>query len=151
MQSNLNKTEICNMLPHAGDMCLLDSVDTWNEEYIVCIAKSHRQPSNPLRNANGLPMSALIEYGAQAMAVHGCLLSQQQGSSLKEGYLVALRDVKLVPGMLSEIDNEIKLKAVRIYAEAGNMIYTLQVHAGENELATARATVFGKFEKEAMS
>lgn len=144
----LDQKEICELIPHAGDMCLLDSVVSWDEGSIVCVSSTHTNKNNPLRNEEGLPMVSLIEYGAQAMAVHGCLLTKKKGGIMDEGYLAALRDIQLSQGLLSDVEEEIKVSAQRIYAEAGNMIYTMNISAGNKLLASGRATVVAKFDDE---
>ncbi|HED33709.1 MAG TPA: 3-hydroxylacyl-ACP dehydratase [Gammaproteobacteria bacterium] len=135
-------------------MCLLDSIKSWNKKQILCVVSSHQKENHPLRNSEGLPMTSLIEYGAQAIAVHGCL-SADNSSVMKEGYLVALRDIKLAQGWLSDIQSEIEIFAECIYAESGNMIYSILVHALTNTdmsdehekiiLASGRITVMATF------
>ena len=136
------------MIPHAGSMCLLDSIETWDELSITCLTRSHLLRDNPLRCDEGLPMSAIIEYGAQAMAVHSCLLSRESGMKMTEGYLAALRDVTLSEGWLSDIEQDLIISATRTYVDAGNMIYWLTASTNITELASGRATVVGKFEKD---
>lgn len=141
----LQHNEICQLIPHTGEMCLLDSVKTWDETSIVCIANTHRNQNHPLRNDGGLPMLSLLEYGAQAMAVHGCLMAEKNDFVMEEGYLAALRDVQIAQGWLSDIEAELEVAAERIYAEAGNMIYTMTVHSNNKQLLSGRATVVAKF------
>ncbi|VAW63136.1 3-hydroxydecanoyl-[ACP] dehydratase [hydrothermal vent metagenome] len=150
----LKHNEICELIPHAGEMCLLDSVKNWDEEHIVCTANTHRSMSNPLRNDKGLPMLSLVEYAAQAIAVHGCL-SAANNLFIKKGVLAALRDVQVAPGWLSDIEAEIEISARRVYVEAGSMIYTISASAASNGdtldkqvkkmLASGRATVMAEF------
>ena len=66
----LNKTEIAALIPHSGAMCLLDEVASWDATHIRCVARTHRDPQNPLRNGVRVPVLCGIEYAAQAMAVH---------------------------------------------------------------------------------
>ena len=146
---SIDKDAICNMLPHGETMCLLDKVESWDDKRIICLTRSHRLATNPLRNAQGLPMIALLEYGAQAMAIHGCLLMQKTGTKMQEGYLAALRDVKLSEGYLSDIDEDLVVEAEQVYKDGGNMIYNLSVKAGVRELANGRATAVGKLNQEA--
>jgi predicted hotdog family 3-hydroxylacyl-ACP dehydratase len=148
IQLSIDKGAICNMLPHGESMCLLDKVESWDEKRIICLTKSHQLATNPLRNAQGLPMITLMEYGAQAMAIHGCLLMQQTGTHMQEGYLAGLRDVKLAEGYLSDIDEELVIEAEQVYKDGGNMIYNLSIKAGVRELASGRATAVGKLNQE---
>jgi predicted hotdog family 3-hydroxylacyl-ACP dehydratase len=50
------------------------------------ITQTHQKNDNPLRNNGSLPVSALIEYGAQAMAVHGALIAKDLTKQIQEGY-----------------------------------------------------------------
>lgn len=143
----LDHDEICKLIPHAGDMCLLNEVISWDENNIICTSSTHQKVTNPLRNKNGLPMLSLLEYGAQAVAVHGCLLAKNEDVIMEDGYLAALRDVQVMQGWLSDIDDELEVGAERIYTDAGNMIYFMTIKARNKVLVSARATVVGKFRK----
>ena len=61
------------LVPQQGAMCLLDEVVSFDDRSVVCRTSSHLAPGNPLRCDGRLPAIAGIEYGAQAMAVHGAL------------------------------------------------------------------------------
>lgn len=136
-----DRDEICGLIPHAGLMCLLDKVTQWDETHIVCYSNTHKDPDNPLRNNDILPMSALIEYGAQAMAVHGGLLAKASGKIIHEGYLAALRDVTIEEGDVSSIISMLCVEARQLMALDGNMIYNFSIKADEKLLASGRATV----------
>ena len=90
-------------------------------------------------------MSALIEYGAQAMAVHGGLLAKAKGEQMKAGYLAALRDIEIEQGYASNISGELKIKAIQEFASEGNMIYQFTVTTEDKTLVSGRATVVGVF------
>lgn len=147
----LQHEQICNLIPHAGDMCLLDVVQSWDEQTIICLSETHQRKSNPLRNNEILPMSSLIEYGAQAMAVHGGLLAEAEGKRMQAGYLAALRDVHMANGDLFAIENELVIEARRVTANGGNMIYMLRVTSANQELVRGRATVVARFDGEESS
>ena len=132
---------LCEMIPHAGAMCLLDEVLSWDEENIVCQSRSHQNPHNPLKKNGRLSAIHAVEYAAQAMAVHGCLLARAKGESLKPGYLAALKDVQLHISRLDQFDQPLTVKAQQLLAGGGNLMYTLEVSVGEQVIATARATV----------
>ncbi len=133
--------DICAMIPHAGAMCLLDSVVSWNENTIVCQSLSHQNPHNPLIKNGKLSAIHAVEYAAQAMAVHGCMLSRAKGEQMKPGYLAALKEVQLHMTHLDGISEPLTIKADQLMAGGGNLMYTLEVSAGGHVIATARATV----------
>ena len=66
----LSKAALCRLIPHQGTMCLLDTVERWDDTSITCTTASHRDATNPLRRDNQLEAICGLEYAAQAMAVH---------------------------------------------------------------------------------
>ena len=133
--------ELCSLIPHSFDMCLLDHVESWGDDNIVCYSKSHLLTTNPLRHEERLSSVHLLEYAAQAMAVHGGLLGREQDQTMTEGYLAALRDVKINLCDLDEIKTELRIKANKILSQGGNMIYSFTVATNDKELVSGRATV----------
>ena len=81
----MNHAAICARLPHAGRMCLLERVETWDGESITCIASSHRDADNPLRANGRLHAVCGVEYAAQAMALHGSLLAADTPTAMDGG------------------------------------------------------------------
>ncbi|MFK5913387.1 MAG: hypothetical protein QM484_03360 [Woeseiaceae bacterium] len=137
----ISHDELCSLIPHSDDMCLLDRVDFWDENKIVCYSNSHLLQTNPLRREESLSSVHLLEYAAQAMAVHGGLHDRQQGTQMTEGYLAALRDVDIDLCELDTIQTELRIEADKILSQGGNMIYTFSVLSEEKELVSGRATV----------
>ena len=133
--------ELCSLIPHSFDMCLLDRVESWDQDKIVCFSNSHRLETNPLRREKILSSVHLLEYAAQAMAVHGGLHDREQGKQMTEGYLAALRDVKINLCDVDKIESELKIEASKILAQGGNMIYVFTVSSADSELTSGRATV----------
>lgn len=137
----IEHNELCSLIPHSFDMCLLENVESWNEEQLVCYSNSHLSPTNPLRREKALSSIHLLEYAAQAMAVHGGLQNREHGIKMSEGYLAALRDVNIHLCELSDIQNKLRIEVNKILSQGGNMIYSFSVSATEIILASGRATV----------
>jgi predicted hotdog family 3-hydroxylacyl-ACP dehydratase len=137
----LEHDAICAMIPHAGTMCLLDAVLSWDDHTIVCRSHSHHNPHHPLGKNGKLSAIHAVEYAAQAMAVHGGLLARTKGEHIKPGYLAALKDVCLHVEQLHDVPQALTVKAEQLMAQGGNLMYTLEVTAGKQMIATARATV----------
>ena len=133
--------EICALIPHAGNMCLLDRVTEWDESSIVCESSSHLLVDNPLRTSIGLPCVCLIEYGAQSMAVHGGLMARQHGGKIDNGYLAVLRDVSFERMDISKIMSKIVIMAEKLMSQNGSMVYQFQVSADRQCILQGRATV----------
>jgi predicted hotdog family 3-hydroxylacyl-ACP dehydratase len=114
------KEQLSTLIPHAGDMCLLDAVEEWTLDRIRCVTRTHLAPSHPLRRQGQLAAVHLVEYAAQAMAAHGALRSrhdksvlQQQGSGPEHGPQTQLTPPPPQPGMLGEL-RDIRLHATRL-------------------------------------
>lgn len=137
----IDKTELCQLIPHSGAMCLLDEVLAWDDTHIQCRSYSHQAVDNPLRNAEGLPTIALVEYGAQAMAVHGGLLASARGERIDAGYLAALRDVSISDMLVDGIASPLLVEATMLLSQQGNMIYQFSVTGDAHTLVSGRATV----------
>jgi len=127
-------------IPHRGAMCLLEEVLEWDPRRLVCRASSHRDPANPLRVADRLPAACGIEYGAQAMAIHGALLDAR-GAPLGRGFLAAVRAVKLHVPRLDDVAGDLRVTAARLSGEDGHILYAFSVAGAAGELLSGRATV----------
>lgn len=69
----IDAERIRKLVPHAGNMCLLERVVACDAASIRCETRSHLDQSNPLRRNGQLASICAIEYAAQAMALHGAL------------------------------------------------------------------------------
>jgi predicted hotdog family 3-hydroxylacyl-ACP dehydratase len=136
----LNHDWIAAHIPHQGAMCLLDGVLEWDAQRILCRAVSHRDPGNPLRVAGVLPAACGIEYGAQAMAVHGALL-EPDGAPLGRGFLASVRSVTLHAARLDDVAGPLQVSAARLSGQDDHVLYEFSVADGARALLSGRATV----------
>ena len=136
---SLGRDAIARLVPHQGDMCLLEEVLEWDENAIACRASSHRDAANPLRAGGGLPAIMGVEYAAQAVAVHAALA--EKSSSAKKGYLAALRDVVCSVERLDAERDDLVVRATRLAAESGRLLYDFRIEAGGRELLKGRLSV----------
>ncbi len=106
----MNMTAISDLIPHAGNMVLIKTVQSCDQDDIICTTDTHFSPTNPLRNAHGLPISAALEYGAQAIALHGAMNKSQSEKSPK-ALIVAVRQADWTTDWLHTIDSELIIQA----------------------------------------
>lgn len=133
----MNQAEICARLPHAGRMCLLARLVKWDNDSIICLANSHRAADNPLRTGGQLHAVAGVEYAAQAMALHGNLLTASDASAPR-GYLASVRDLKLAVEDLSMLSDDLQITAHRLSGDANGFIYEFEIHAGASSILSGR-------------
>jgi len=120
-------------------MCLLDEVVAWDANTITCRASSHRDPANPLRSAAGLSAIVGVEYAAQAVAVHGGLLNPAEKP--QTGYLASLREVECSAERLDAESGDLEIRATRVAAESGRLLYDFRIETGGRELLSGRLSV----------
>jgi predicted hotdog family 3-hydroxylacyl-ACP dehydratase len=105
-------------------MVLLDEVVSCDDRAIVCRTSSHIRPDNPLRFGEALPAVCGCEYGAQAAAVHGPLLSGERSWS---GQVVLLRDVAWTVPDLGRIAAPLTVRAERLHRDARSLAYRFEI------------------------
>ena len=96
----MKKSQICQLLPHSGTMCLLDEVVSWDAISLVAKTMSHTEDDNPLIVNGSLNSIHGVEYSAQAMASHSVLLKQQEaetksGQYQSRGYLAGVKKIQI--------------------------------------------------------
>ncbi len=130
-------------IPHQGRMCLLQAAERWDNTEIVCSAISHLAPDHPLRNLQGLPIIAGIEYAAQAMAVHGALLAQP-GQPPEVGYLTSVRNVQWFAARLDDVGAPLRIQATRISGNEMSLLYDFSIYCEVRLMLSGRAGVLTK-------
>lgn len=136
----LDRAGIASRIPHQGSMCLLDRVERWDAESILCFANSHRSAQNPLRAHGQLGAACGIEYAAQAMAVHGALLAPPD-SRPRAGLLVSVRAVEIHVARLDVFAEDLLVSATRLMGDANNILYQFRVSVTGRVLLEGRAAV----------
>lgn len=137
----LDHAGIAARIPHAGTMCLLDSLLDWNAESLRCRVNGHRDPAHPLRTAGGLLAPVAIEYASQAMALHGSL-GAAAGTPPRPGYLVAARGVRLHVARLDDAAAELIVSVTLLAGGEQQALYGFALaEAGGRLLVEGRATV----------
>lgn len=136
----ISHTEIQDLIPHAGAMCLLDEVLEWDSVTLRARSRRYQQADNPLRRADGrLGTACGIELAAQAMALQGRLAAGDTGPPV-QGYLASLREVRLATPFLDG-PADLLILVTRLLGDADSASYRFLLTRGEVEVLSGRATV----------
>jgi predicted hotdog family 3-hydroxylacyl-ACP dehydratase len=135
---HIGRLQLLRLVPHAGAMCLLDSVISCTDSEIVCESNSHRDPANPLRRDHVLSAIHLAEYAAQATAAHGSL---QSNGMAQPGMLAALRDVRLHVRHVQDIPGALTVRAHRWLARKEGSLYEFNVHGDGRMLCEGKIAI----------
>ena len=88
MNAVLGREQLRELIPHAGDMCLLERVIASSKQrHRVRGAVASHSPNIRCATTGSSSALHLAEYAAQAMAVHGALISR---GGARPGLLAAL-------------------------------------------------------------
>ena len=136
----MTRDGIAQLIPHSGDMALLDGVLRWDSDSIACVSGRHRDPANPLVTDGVLPALCAIEFAAQAMALHGGL-SYTRGPRPKAGYLASLRQVACTRSRIDDLPDQLDISAEKMMGDELRVTYRFEVGAGALVFLTGRATV----------
>jgi predicted hotdog family 3-hydroxylacyl-ACP dehydratase len=133
--------DVADLLPHAGEMVLLERVADWDLQQIRCMATSHRASANPLRCADRLSALSGIEYAAQAIAAHGALITGADAMRAMTGLLAGVRAVTLFVDRLDDAMDVITIGAQKMLVDGNRAIYAFVIEDERRRLLEGRATV----------
>lgn len=136
----LTRDQIRERIPHAGAMCLLESIESADDKHVVARACSHRDPENPLRHDGRVHAVCGIEYAAQAMAVHASLSAAQRDRPAG-GFLASVRDCRFQVERLDDIAADLHIRAERLSAADDSFIYAFTISAQDRTLLSGRVAV----------
>ena len=119
----------------------MDSVVDWDATSIRCMACSHRDLQNPLRQPEGLPTICGLEYAAQAIGVHiGLTNWRSQGLTL--GYIGSVNMLTLHSLRLDVVNDNLDIDSRKLFEQETRFIYSFTIKAGTAMLLEGRASIF---------
>ncbi len=134
----LSRAEIQRRIPHAGSMCLVDSVQHWDARSIVCEAAAP-SAAHPLASERGVPAVAMIEYAAQAAAIHGSLVDASVAP--RPGLLAKLIDVGLGGAGPQASGGALLVRAELLARVDAGCLYSFEVRDRRSTLAQGRLMI----------
>ena len=132
----MDAAQIAALIPHGAAMSLLDGVQSWDEKIIECFSSSHLRSTNPLLVEGCLPACMLVEYAAQAAAVHAGLMQTGMGE-VRAAYVGAIKSVKFYAEHAPE-DEVLTINATAELQSAAGAIYYFMVKSSSRPLAEGR-------------
>lgn len=153
----LDKAVFGAWLPHAGDMILLDTLLAWSETEAHCTTLSHTRSPHPLAVNGRLGSANLVEYAAQAMALHGAMSAATADKAVDadnantpdntadagngHGVLAGVRRLSLYVNEIHTETAALDIAVQLVSGDARTALYDFTVQTQNRLLAEGRATV----------
>ncbi len=132
----MTKSDIAALIPHGDAMCVVDRVLNWDDKTLVAETEAHLQPEHPLYETHGSSV-LLVEYAAQAAAVHAALNHAGLGAQ-RPAYLGAMKNIKMHVPKLSEDLGVLTMNVTCVLSDNNGAIYELNVVAGQHHVIEGR-------------
>ncbi len=140
----LSKLELCRLIPHDGQMCLIDSVQDWGPVEIRGLTRSHLDTNNPLRRDGRLESLCGLEYAAQVMAIHIGLVASPDWAGPHIGYIGNIRDCTLHREYLDDVSGDLEIHAMQLFSQKHSVIYSFNLSGDGGQQLSGRASLFLK-------
>jgi predicted hotdog family 3-hydroxylacyl-ACP dehydratase len=137
--SVLSRSDIARCLPHGAGMQLIDQVIRYDDKEILCLTQSHRRRDHPLSVEEQLPLTAMIEYAAQAAGLHFALSRSSDVAAPVAGYIGALKGVHFYPEV--GVGDELAIVATPLVREQKMAIYHFVISTDDRRLAEGRISL----------
>ncbi len=143
----MKKSQICQLLPHSGTMCLIDEIVSWDKEMLVAKTMSHTELKNPLTNEDSLNSIHGVEYAAQAMALHSALIKSEKMEQTKtRGYLASVKNINILQEYLFEKQGDditpLLIKVFVLMAGSQGFSYQFEILKGDQVYISGKITIF---------
>jgi predicted hotdog family 3-hydroxylacyl-ACP dehydratase len=95
-----------------------------------------------------LPGSAAIEFGAQAIALHGALSNTHQSGKPQKAFIASLKNAEWSSAPLSDCHSDLTIQAECIAEVGAGAEYSFSVRNADNVLAQGNAIVMFSFDEQ---
>lgn len=124
-------------------MSLIDRVLSWDDNELQCESRRHFNRENPLAEQGHLGTACLLEYGAQAAAIHAGLVWRESGSTTaiskeKPAYVAVVKDMVLACAEVPSATQTIICHIQRELVTEQGAIYHMRLANEQLELLRAR-------------
>ena len=110
---------VSDLLPHRGEMILLDGIESWGEDYLEATVLHNK--GNLFSDLDGnVPAWVGVEYMAQAVSALAGIHALQKGEPIRIGLLLGTRKYKTeVP--FFQRDVKITIKVEQVFIDESNL------------------------------
>lgn len=130
-------SDLDRLIPHRGRMSLLDEVERFADDGVVCRATV--AADSPFLDGGAVAAVVALEYMAQAAAVWSGLTLEREGRAPRGGFLVSVPAMSLRVDALAPGDR-LLVHARNLYRGADSAAFACAVERGGATIAEATLT-----------
>lgn len=150
LPKRIDAKSLAQYIPHKGPMILLDFVEDWDDQHILCSTQSHSNKNNPLLVNQELSAVNVIEYAAQAASFHAVLtclkynktidgVKSQNGIS--RAFLAVVRAFSFININLATIKEKLIIYANNPINGSNLLQYDIIAKIKETQIASGQVTL----------
>ena len=136
----MDTSDIRQFVPHAGMMCLLDSIIACGDDWLE--AEVSIRPESLFCDGSSVGAWVGIEYMAQAISAFAGVRARRRNQAVRIGYLVGTRQL-LSHWPVFPVNSRLKMRVDREFeADNGLSVFNCRITCANEAVATATITVF---------
>ncbi len=133
----LGAEAIAALLPHGAGMSMLDEVLSWDETSLHCRTESHLRTGNPMLADGATRSILLVEFAAQAAAVHAGLLQSKLGEA-RPAYVGAMKNIEMPQHAVPHGGEPLDITIAAEFVSPDGAIYHFAIKCGVAPVISGR-------------
>ena len=132
----MSRDEIAALIPHGNAMSVVDNVLACDKDSLLAQTEAHLRADNPLNDPQGSTV-ILVEYAAQAAAIHAALNKAGLGAS-RPAYLGAMKSINLHEKSMAHVTAALSVKVTCVLSDANGAIYDFDIKEEDKVIVDGR-------------
>jgi predicted hotdog family 3-hydroxylacyl-ACP dehydratase len=142
MSTDYTKIDVEELLPHSGDMVLIDEMLEYGEDYGVSGVKVSSSDKFFEESIIGIHAAIGLEWMAQTIAAIAGIRALQENRPVQVGFLLGTRKYEPARNVF-KLGEQFVIHVKQLYQEDNGLgAFQCSIHQGENLIAEAKLNVF---------
>ncbi len=142
MKTDYTKIDVENLLPHSGDMVLIDKMLEYGDDYGVSGVKVRTDSKFYDQDINGIHSEIGLEWMAQTIAAIAGITALQNNKPVQVGFLLGSRKYEPTTSVF-KLDEEFVIQVQQLYREENGLgAFDCSIRQGNKLIAESKLNVY---------
>ena len=142
METDYRKIDVEQLLPHSGDMVLIDEMLDYGDDFGVSRVKVDAASKFYEGDINGIHAAIGLEWMAQTIAAIAGIEALKNGRPVQVGFLLGTRKYEPTKNVF-KLDEEFIIHVKKLYREENGLgAFQCTIHEDDQLIADAKLNVF---------